>query len=105
MALPALGPAVAFVGRSIASWGVFSGAKKALSKIGPKMKGATNWLADNIPFVGGAAVGGAGSWGLNELFDSLGIESERLRLLSMGVIAIAAIAAIGQLFDIQLGGS
>jgi hypothetical protein len=108
MALPALPAIASFAGKSLASLGIWQGGKAAF-------RGLKNQAAKVVPFIkrnpaaaakaGGAAgvLGGAYAT-ISDGLSAVGIESNQLQLVITGGLALAAVAAVGQLFDIQLGG-
>ena len=78
--------------------------------LGPALKGAGNkafrWITQNKKRVAGAsAVGSAGgTFTLTTVADALGITTERLdTIIRIGAV-LAAVVALGQLFNINLGG-
>lgn len=103
MALPAL-PAVANI---IGSAGLWTGASQAFKKAIPKAKNAASkvsgWLGRNTGRAGAGAGGIVGGLGLGELMNSLGIEDSRLQKAALAALGLGAIAALGQLFNIEVG--
>ena len=101
MALPAI-PALGAIGKSIGLGGAFAGGSRVVSKYGSRVSG---WLGRNTGRVGAGAGGAFGGFGLASIMDSLGIQDDRLRRVTMAGVVLAAIFAIGQLVDVQVGGN
>ncbi|ELY69334.1 hypothetical protein [Natrinema versiforme] len=75
-----------------------TGSLKTLgTKIGSALKGSKG---------GTAAIGAGGGYAYNDITDQLGIQTGqgKVDLLVYGGLAIGAVVAFGQLFDIQIGG-
>jgi L-aminopeptidase/D-esterase-like protein len=106
--VPALVAPLAKGAASLVGW---EAGKRSLSKIVPKARGALNnaknWVNNNLGRAGfgagGTAGGLLGGFGLSSIFDTLGIQDGRLRLLTSAAVVIGVIYAIGQLFDVQVG--
>ena len=82
---------------------LFARATPVLRKAGSK---AFNWITKNKKRVAGAsAVGSAGgTFTLTTVADALGITTERLdTIIQIGAV-IAVVVAVGQLFNINIGG-
>lgn len=106
-------PAVASFGaKTLASLGIWKGGSAALSKIGPKVRGvvddAAGWIGRNPGSAakGGGILGGIGigGWSLSNALSSVGIEDNQVQLIVTAGLGLAAVAAVGQLLDIQIGG-
>ena len=93
MAPPLLAPLV--------SGGLFAGGAAAVSKGATRV---SNWLGRNTGRAGAGAGGAIGGFGLASIMDSLGIESDRARYATMAAVAFAALFAIGQVLDVEVGG-
>lgn len=113
MALPALlAPVASFAGKSLASLGIWKAGSGALSKIGPKVRGAvddlTGWIGKNpgTAAKGGGLLGGIGlgGWSISSTLSSVGIEDGQLQLVVTAGLGLLGIAAVGQLLDVQIGG-
>lgn len=104
--VPAILAPLAKGAASLVGW---EAGKRTLSGLLPKAKGALNsaksWIGNNLGRAGFGAGGVAGGFGISSLLDTLGIESNQLRMLATAGVVIGAIYAVGQLFDIQLGGN
>jgi len=109
MVLPAVG---VFVARTLASLGVWKAGSGVLSKIVPKARGvigyAVKWVQGNPAAAakGGSILGGIGigGWSISSALSSVGIDDNQLQLVITAGFALAAVAAVGQLLDIQIGG-
>ena len=101
MALPAI-PAIGAVGKSLGLGGAFAAGSRAVSQHASRVSG---WLGRNTGRTGAAAGGAAGGFGLASIMDRLGIQDDRLRTATMIGVVLVFVVAIGQLIDIQLGGS
>ena len=112
MALPAIPAIASFAGKSLASLGVWKAGSGALSKIGPKLKGAAskvgNWVKNNpLTAAKGGAAGGVfgGAWvTISDTLSAVGIKDGQLQIAVAGGLVLAAVAAVGQLLDVQVGG-
>ena len=80
------------------------GARVGLSRGGRLSKAlGSAWSSVTARFAGGAAAGGLTGFGLGQLADRLGVESNQLQAAVLVGLALAALAAVGQLFDVQIG--
>lgn len=98
--------ALPFVGKAIAGAGIWTGAKRALPKVGSRLQSATTRIGGILGRnkTGAAAAGAGGGFGVARITDKLGIEDARADLLVYGGLVVGAVVAFGQLFDIELGG-
>lgn len=101
-------PAVASgAAKVIGSAGLWTAASSAFKKAGPWLKKTgskiTGWIGSNKGASAGA--GFLGGWGISDLTSRLGIEDSRVDLLVYGGLVLGALFAVGQLFEIQLGGN
>lgn len=107
-----LGPLASFAGKQLAALGVWKAGSGALSKIVPKAKGliddAAKWVRGNPGAAGkgvvGTVTGTAVYTTISDAMSAVGIKDDQLQLILTGVGVLGAIAALGSLFDIQLGG-
>ena len=93
--------ALPFVGKTIASAGIFEGARRTLPRAGSRI---SQWLGRNTGRAGAASGGALGGFGLASIMDRLGIQDDRLRTLTTLGVVLGIIVAVGQLVDINLGG-
>ena len=102
MPLPAIAAGAAKV---VGSAGLWTGASKAFSKLGPKLKDVggklTGWIGSNKGASAGA--GFLGGWGISDLSNRLGIDDGQLDLVVYGALVLGALVAVGQLFEFQIG--
>jgi len=101
--VPALAPIISGGIKTIASAGLFEGARRALPKLASKAKG---WIGKNPGKAAksGGIIGGIGIGGktISDYLEQVGIEDNQIQAaISIGLV-IAAVAAVGQLFDINL---
>ena len=94
--------ALPFVGKTIASAGIFEGARRSLPRAASRVSG---WLGRNTGRAGAGAGGAVGGFGVASIMDQLGIEDDRLRTATALALVLGVVVAVGQLVDIQLGGS
>jgi hypothetical protein len=107
-----LAPVASFVGKSLASLGIWKAGSGLLSKIVPKARGlfddAVRWVKGNPAPAAKIGLGGgvvAGVWStISGVLDGLGIRDGQLQIIVIGGLALAAVAAVGQLLDVQIGG-
>jgi len=97
MALPAI-PALGALGKSLGLGGAFAAGSRALPRV-------SGWLGRNTGRAGAGAGGAVGGFGLASVMDRLGIEDDRLRTATALAIVLSVVVAVGQLVDIQIGGS
>jgi len=108
MALPSI-PALGALGKSLGLGGAFAAGSRALPRATNQLRNAgsrvSGWLGRNTGRAGAGAGGAVGGFGLAGIMDRLGIEDDRLRTATALALVLAVVVAIGQLVDIQLGGS
>lgn len=100
-------PILAGAAKVIGSAGLWTGATKAFQKIGPKLKESagrlTSWIGSNKGASAGA--GALGGFGFADVTQKLGIQDQRIGIAVYGALVLGVIVALGQLFDIQIGGN
>ena len=89
-------------GTTIASAGIFEGARRSLPRAASRVSG---WLGRNTGRAGAAGGGALGGFGIASIMDRLGIQDDRLRKVTTLGVILAIVVAVGQLVDINLGGS
>lgn len=99
MALPAL---IAPIAKTIGSAGIFTAASRGFSRLIPKAKSAFQSLSQNARSALGLGAGGTVGFGIGEIFDTLGIKSKELQTISIIGVIIAAVVALGQLFNFDI---
>lgn len=111
MALPALPAIASFAGKSLTSLGIWQGGKAAFRGLKNKLGGVLPFIKQNPGAAGsiakgGGILGGLGIAGMtiSDAFSAVGIEDGQVRLGILLVAGLGGIAALGSLFDIQLGG-
>jgi hypothetical protein len=111
MALPAIGAVVSGGARLVASAGIFEGVRRAIPKAVPALKGALSKVVNVVkrnPAKSAKAGGitgalGIGGLSISDALADAGIEDNQLQAAIQIGLLISAVAAVGQLFDIQIG--
>ena len=105
MALPLVAP-LAKGAAGLVGW---TGAKRSAPAVTSRLRNAgsrlSGWLGRNTGRTGAGAIGVGGGFGLSSIMDQLGIEDDRLRVATAVGVIVVVVYSVGQLVDINLGGS